>query len=400
MKSINIIGAFDRYNYGDLLFPILIEEYLKKYKKDIFLNYSLEYYALIESNLTEAKGKQTLALKDLYNKNLEEGSVILVSGGDVLPARIGNMDIDLCKSNFQTICQKATRKIIGTKSYEKKSKKKFELESSFPWVVSEKDMKNCKVAYNAVGGSTLKKLPSEDLKFIKNNMESSSYISVRENITEENLSEFQLVVSPDSATLMSDIYPIEVLERMVRTEVKQFVTFKKDFIIIQTNNSSLKNGQDKVLAKEIEKLKNENNIEVLMLPIGFAANHDDNIAIRKIGRKLNIEYSYFEFLDVYEVMYLIAKSKFFAGTSLHGNITAMAYSVYHIGLNKEIKKLDNYLKCWDIKGQDHCIDFSELSQEYKSITSIDKKKLEKKKVELIELVKKNYEDMFEKLGVN
>jgi hypothetical protein len=40
-KNIAIVGAFDRYNYGDLLFPIIIELYLKmlmnKFRMSIIL---------------------------------------------------------------------------------------------------------------------------------------------------------------------------------------------------------------------------------------------------------------------------------------------------------------------------------------------------------------------------
>lgn len=48
MKNINIIGAFDRNNYGDLLFPIVIREVLSK--KGIEGNFN--FFALKESDLS------------------------------------------------------------------------------------------------------------------------------------------------------------------------------------------------------------------------------------------------------------------------------------------------------------------------------------------------------------
>ena len=51
-KTINIIGAFDRYNYGDLLFPIVIEKYIKENKKDLLEKYDLRYFGLVESDLS------------------------------------------------------------------------------------------------------------------------------------------------------------------------------------------------------------------------------------------------------------------------------------------------------------------------------------------------------------
>ena len=93
-------------------------------------------------------------------------------------------------------------------------------------------------------------------------------------------------------------------------------------------------------------------------------------------------------------MYLIANSRFFAGTSLHGNITAMSYAVPHIGLNREISKLDNYLKTWDLEGQNHCIDFEELYNEFKIISKISEKKLKDKGNELVNLTIRNFEEIF------
>ena len=181
MKSINIIGAFDRYNYGDLLFPIIIEEYIKKYNCELIKKYELEYYALVHSDLSKVGGKKTKALSDLYNKNVEKGSYLIVSGGDVLAARIGNMDIDLCKSFKEMIYKKTLRKLQGIENFEKKSKPRH-LDFKDNFVNG-----NLKVIYNAVGGSTIDKLPPKDQSFIMGAMKNSSYISVRDNKSKENI---------------------------------------------------------------------------------------------------------------------------------------------------------------------------------------------------------------------
>ena len=102
-------------------------------------------------------------------------------------------------------------------------------------------------------------------------------------------------------------------------------------------------------------------------------------------------------MNIYEVMYFIARSKFFAGTSLHGNITSMSYSVPHIGLNKSITKLDEYLRTWDLELQNHCIDFEELSDEYNKIKDIKKEDLLQKRSELIDLNLENFNKMFKLL---
>lgn len=398
-KTINIIGAFDRYNYGDLLFPIVIDEYIRKYKKAISGKYKLEYYALAYSDLSSIGGKTTKPLSELYKNGVEKGSYLIVSGGDVLPARIGNMDIDLCQSFNEMIYKKIARKILGIKNFEKKSKKRFNIDSSFPWVVDEKSFNgHLKVFYNAVGGSTINKLPEEDRLFIKEAMKNSSYISVRDNETRANIKELEATIYPDSATIMSEFFSFEILEEKINEEVKAFIGNNNKYIIIQTNNASLKNGKDQELIEEINKIGKRLGVKILLLPIGFAANHDDNIAIRKITKGLTIDYTHIENLNIYEVMYLIGRSMFFAGTSLHGNITAMSYGVPHIGLNREIKKLDMYLKTWDLEEQNGCIDFNELDNRIDKLIKLDRKKLLVKRKELIENVEENFEKILALIG--
>ena len=46
-KKIAVLGAFDRFNYGDLLFPIILEKLLDKNKNE----YDIEFFALVELQL-------------------------------------------------------------------------------------------------------------------------------------------------------------------------------------------------------------------------------------------------------------------------------------------------------------------------------------------------------------
>lgn len=400
-KTINIIGAFDRYNYGDLLFPIVIEKYIKENRKELLEEYDLRYFGLVESDLSAVGGKKTEALKNLYNEELSENSMVIVSGGDVLPARISSMDVDLSSSNLSMLFKKVIIKAINRRNFEKISMKKFNLNTRFPWIVEKDNFKNnIFITYNAVGGSTLNELPSFEVDEIKRNMSKSNYISVRDNKSLDNVKELNSKLYPDSATIMSKFFPINILKNKISNDVDNFVKNNRNkYICIQSNLCSIR-GKEEVLVRELEKIHREEGLEIVLLPIGVAANHDDNIALNRLKKYFNIKVNHIEKLNIYDIMYLIANSRFFAGTSLHGNITAMSYAIPHIGLNRKISKLDNYLKTWDLEEQNHCIDFEELYNEFKIISKISEKKLEDKKNQLVELTVKNFEDMFECLGAN
>ena len=394
MKSINIIGAFDRYNYGDLLFPIIIEEYIKKYEPKLLEEFEVEFYGLVESDLSKVGGKKTKALRDLYSKKLEDGSMTIVSGGDVLPARISSMDIDLSSSNLQVIVKKIKRKLKGIEKFEETSKKNLGVNYNFPWVLDKKHFDNSYIAYNAVGGSTLDKLSYAEYGAIKRNLSKSDYISVRDRKTFDNVVESHPKLYPDSASIMSEFFPIEVLEEKITEEVKNKAdSFKNGYICIQSNLASIK-GKEEVLAREAEKICKENNLGLVLLPIGIAANHDDNLAFDRMKKHLKMDYYHKADLNLFEIMYLIARSNFFAGTSLHGNITSMSYGVRHIGLNLDITKLDKYLNTWDIDNQNHCIAFESLSSKYNKIKNVKDKELQEKKEEIINKTRENLNNIF------
>ena len=132
----------------------------------------------------------------------------------------------------------------------------------------------------------------------------------------------------------------------------------------------------------------------------MAANHDDKIALKKIYKNINDNRVYFfNKLNVFDIMYCIANCKFFAGTSLHGNITAMSYGVKHIGLNKKITKLDEFLKTWEIKEQNKCINFNELYSWYMKSKNINDDLIEGNRKNLIRLALGNFNNMFAKLNL-
>ncbi len=105
MEKILIIGAFDRYNYGDLLFPLILEKQLDTYHKD----FQYEFYGLVESDLSKEGGKPTLDLKAFYEACNQPDQKSSCNGGrrgsigSNLEFLIGILEQALSK-NSQTPC--------------------------------------------------------------------------------------------------------------------------------------------------------------------------------------------------------------------------------------------------------------------------------------------------------
>ena len=51
--------------------------------------------------------------------------------------------------------------------------------------------------------------------------------------------------------------------------------------------------------------------------------------------------------DVDDILAAIAGARLFVGSSLHGNLIALAYGVPHVGFGARVRKLDFMLRTWD-----------------------------------------------------
>lgn len=384
--KIAVLGAFDRFNYGDLLFPIIIEEVLKKYKIDC----QIEYYGLTESNLRRYGGKATLAYDKLYG--LPNGSILIIAGGEVLSATWFDMEKGFLSRKIPFLL-KSVKNIIGNDLLSSISFYLFG--QKIPFVLNPADFNNSiKIIYNAVGGSSLNDFSSKYKKNIASRLSKSTFLSVRD-IETKNILDTEYVdaeLAPDSAILISDFFPFIELEQKINSETKEIIrSFPNGYICFQISRY-LAVENELLLSKELEKIYTDLGYGIVLLPIGREAFHEDSVALKKIQSFLNIPSIVPNENSIYDIMVLIGKSELFIGTSLHGCITAISYDVRYIGLTKYVPKLSAYLETWNLpeisnfKGS-----YDQLSQVIKCMMSASKENLTKKRNELIYLSYKNFD---------
>ncbi len=397
-KTISIVGAFDRYNYGDLLFPIVIEEYIKKYQEQILDEYHLDYFGLIESDLSRYGGKPTKSIRVLFSKKFDRDDVILIAGGDVLPASLASLDYSLDQPALIRLFKKIFKRVFGLKNFTSLLKKKYRVPYDSPFIINPAFLKGSlpRIIYNSIGGS-LQGLPNDFKEDIVSRLLSCEYLSVRNSKTQLELNSSKAILAPDSAMLISEFFPINELEkRGISPKVNRVGTYS-EFMVLQCRLASIKNGRSTVLARQVNIVAKQHGLTVVLLPIGFAAGHDDVQALMEIKKLLEVDSVLFTDLNIFEIMYLIARSRIFVGTSLHGNITAMSYSVPHIGLDRSISKLDSYLATWDVGPQSRGYNFESLEMIFAAVLNLDEKQLELRRQFLIQKSYQNFQHIFKQI---
>ncbi|MBB1304775.1 polysaccharide pyruvyl transferase family protein [Pseudoalteromonas sp. SR43-5] len=354
MKKIVLFGAFDRYNYGDNLMPILFNKFIEKYRPEILLSYEVQYAAISSSKLSHYECEPSKKMNELLNA-LDEGSAVIVIGGEVLCAKNSVMYLHMQNSLLHN-------KILG---YIKKlTKKYFSLYSDliystkweYPFIVDPANFNSSvKVIYNTVGGS-ISELNSKDKRIIINRLNKASYISIRDTRTKEELEQIDnTVLSPDSAFLMSDLIDNSTFYSLISDEIK--LDCDSDYIVFQAAPKKVGSSMSYIV-DNLNKLSEKHGKKIILLPIGYASGHDDYQYLSKLSRELNCDHKLLYNLNIWEIMFVIKESSLFIGTSLHGVITAMAFARPHIGLNPKIRKLDSFIKDWSIKPFNKCQDIS------------------------------------------
>jgi hypothetical protein len=390
MNKILIIGAFDRFNYGDLLFPIIIEQQLKTYSNAL----DIEYFGIVESDLSSLGGKPTKSIQQFY-ESCEKGTQranIIVAGGESIAVTWNSLLVALNK-RYKIVrrYQHHFEKFIDLNKFAKNILKG---QTELPFVFNSGDFKNVDhVIFNSLGGSEIPDSIFKKVKGLRKKLQQVDYFSVRDKVTKLNMDQRDIPTElfPDSAILMAKFYPIDTLQALVSSEVRSYVEkHRGNYVFFQINRNHAKN-QEEQIASQLNAIHKQAQTEICLCPIGKASNHDDDEALRKILPHLKNTGKFFEEVSVWDIMYLIANSKCYIGTSLHGAITAMSYAVPYIGVN--VTKLNSYLSTWGIDGINKIVKIDSLFEQFNIAVNISKEELMRARDFQFQEIEKSFEHM-------
>lgn len=351
MKNhILIIGAFDRYNYGDLLFPLIIEQQLQTYEQSFIAS----YYGIVESDLSSVGGKPTQDISSFYQRcSKREGHTsVIVAGGEAVGVTWSSLLLSLNPLYKKT--HRFHQRINHIIDLNAIAKWWLHGKTDLPFVFTSSDFVGVDhVVFNSLGGSELQPSIFQQYPHLVSKLRQIDYFAVRDNASQQVLAKVEVPVHlyPDSAILMSKFFPVTELERRVSNAVREFVgQHQGRYVFFQIKNNHAKQ-HEQILAAQLDAVARHSGLHLCLCPIGKALNHDDHLALGRIAPLLNARYTLFNHVTIWDIMFLIAQSGTYIGTSLHGAITAMSYAVPYVGL--AVPKLDSYLNTWGVAPLNH-----------------------------------------------
>ena len=392
-KDIVLYGAFDRYNYGDNLMPILFKMFIEKYRPQLLQDYEIRFCSIADSNLSAFHAPKTESIEERLGQT-PQGSLVVVVGGEVLGATNFALFFHMQQSELSHRVAKLLRFFLRG-LYARMVRKHYGTSWEFPYVIPVSEESPYRVAYNTIGGS-FSYLPDADVKDLARRVGAASYVSVRDSRSHADVSKSvaPLNTYPDSVMLVSDLVDDEFLGSRVSDEVKGKLS--GDYLCFQASPHKVREDLG-VVARGLSTIAKGRDYKIVLLPIGYASGHDDLRYLRDLAEEVEGA-TILHPLNLWEIMYVIKQSRCFIGTSLHGVITAMAFAIPHFGLNPSIEKVDCFLRDWSVPPFNRSLKMESIIEVLKEDSFYSEAELENNSRRLASLVKENNSRITDLLG--
>lgn len=332
MKKILAIGAYERDNFGDILFYHATKHYLSS-------AVDLVPASILHKRQTSYFPEEVLTYGTLLNE--QKWDAVILVGGEIgginlesalrmsLDENIYNEYKELGKENQKKVISVITGGLSNVD------------QAYFPNLSNYTLNKDTPLFINSVGLSKINfnKKTVKVTKIIKN----ANIISVRDEDSQRHCINHGIksIMAPDI---------IHTIPFWHGTQ-KQQTSNKKEspYILLQINTHNFnKHGVD-AIKDQIIKIIERTGIRIYLFSAGTAFGHDSMAMYAKIVELLPEKYKpkikiIFE-RDPFKLVEYIQKAEIWIGSSLHGRIIACSYNIPRIGLVND--KLSSYSSIWD-----------------------------------------------------
>jgi hypothetical protein len=317
-----LFGAFDRHNFGDLLFPHIAAALLED-KHCIFAG-------LAASDMRPYGGHQVRALAELSTQCRDRQVNIMHVGGELLgcdawEAAVMLLPADQAQEAIKHFDQHPQEKLEWARG-------KLGISALAPYTIGHELFPHApSVTYNAVGGVDLDQRDPALRAEVLSNLKAADVVTVRDKRTQWLLALAGITARllPDPAVMVAELFGARIRERAAQMSTE----FAQGYIAVQF---SVEFGDDETLAEiasRLDEVAHSTGYGVVFFRAGAAPWHDDLLSYQRAAARMrSASVKIFTSLDVWDICALIAGSRVYCGSSLHGRIVAMAFALPRINL--------------------------------------------------------------------
>lgn len=315
-----LFGAFDRHNFGDLLFPHLLA-------------------ALLPGRAFECCGLATRDLRPFGGhrvRPLAAGAAHFIHvGGELLTCTAWQAAVMLHEPAEVTAI--IARYDADPKAAAAWAARELGTARTMPYVVGRDALTaGGRLIFNAVGGVEWDFLSAAQRDEVKTALRSADWLSVRDHVTQAVLRAEGIAapLCPDPAVMVEQCFGEVICRYQQQGAVKAMrEAFPRGYLACQFSADFADDASLDALAQGLSKGAAATGLGVALFRAGAAPWHDDPALVEKLQRRLPPGTArLFPSLHLWDICALIAASRGVVGSSLHGRIVALAYELPRVSL--------------------------------------------------------------------
>ena len=317
-----LFGAFDRHNFGDLLFPHIAAALLAP-------EYPV-FAGLVERDLRFCGGHRVEALAELAACWRDRPVNIFHAGGELLTC-------DAWQAAVMTLPPEEVLDIVLRFDADpcaalEWAQGRTGLTALASYTVQRSLFPHARtVVYNAVGGVDLDGWGQAFREEVLANLRAADAVGVRDTATQAHLyaAGISSHLMPDPAVMVAELFGNDIRRRSSTGEAARMrQAFPQGYIAVQFSADFGDDATLLAIAGQLDLLVDATGLGIVFFRAGAAPWHDDAACFeRTAARMRSPAVKLFTSLDLWDICALIAASRGYLGSSLHGRIVAMAFAL-------------------------------------------------------------------------
>lgn len=368
-----LFGAFDRHNLGDLLFPHIAAALLP--------GRDLVFAGLAERDLRPHGGHAVAALSRL---TIAPPATLIHVGGEILSCSAWQAAVMLLPPTQAqpTIAYLAARpaeraafvrELLGTAA-------------QAPYVVSRDAHPALRrVIHAGVGGADLDHADAALRAEVLARLREADAVGVRDRQTQSHLTAAGIPARllPDPAALVAELFGDRIRRRAGGGETAAVRrALPQGYLAVQCSAEFGDDATLATMAAQLDAVAARARLGVVLFRAGAAPWHDDVAVLQRLARRLRHgSVRVFDSLHLWDLCALIAASRGYCGSSLHGRIVATAFGLPRLNLRAPVAgarvgKHAAYAATWEGAAWPAVVDVHELAAGLQAALAADPAQLQ------------------------
>lgn len=322
-----LFGAFDRHNFGDMLFPHVLARMLP--------GRTILFAGLLECDLSAYGGHSVQAIATLASTFADQAFDIVHVGGELLTCDAWEAAVMLSPPGHAMPMIEAHSAWMRTPA--EWAKAHLGLAMRAPYVMSKTHFARARrIVFNAIGGVGLERRDPTMVAEVVDALRQADDVSVRDIITQQALHDAGITTTlfPDPAVMVAELFSDRIRESAEREAVAPILdACPNGYIAVQFSADF---GDDRALdtiAAQLDIVAARHGMGIAFFRAGIAPWHDDLEVYERTRQRMRTARAFIMASpNIWDICALIASSCVYCGSSLHGRIVAAAFALPHVNL--------------------------------------------------------------------